>query len=544
MLSSKKDFQDCLEEIIRPLENYFIESKAGIKCGATGVQYGEETALLEAFARLLWGLAPLWAGKGDIKGFEEIYLEGIINGTDPNHKDYWGSLNDNKQRLVETAPIGLALMLAPEKIWYPLTKEQKENLRKWISEEVILKNSGNWLFFSVLVNIGLKNVGEEYDRQQIEEHLKRIDGFYVGGGWYTDGPSKRKDYYIPFAMHFYGLIYAKVMEKEDPERSRVFKERAKLFAKDFIYYFADNGASVAFGRSLTYRFAQVCFWSACIFAGIEPFPMGVMKGIISRHLEYWLNQPIFDNGGILTVGYAYPNLNMSEGYNAFGSPYWALKAFLILALDDDHEFFKAEPLPLPELDSLHVMKEAEMVIQRIGGYVTLLPVGQSVEWLMVHKAERYSKFAYTSEYGFSVPRSYDMIDSAGTDSMLTFIKDGICRVRNECKEYHVEDDGTVYSKWSPYNGIDVETYIIPTPTGHIRKHIIESTEDVIAYDCAFATPDEDGTISGDGENVVITCVPNTNLIYSNPTTMKAIKYELKKGKTAIETIVDYPVIQK
>ena len=63
--------------------------------------------------------------------------------------------------------------------------------------------------------------------------------------------------------------------------------------------------------------------------------LGRDEGDCARHLDYWMKQPIFDNGGILTVGYTYPNLLMSETYNAPGSPYWALR-LCILDLPDDH----------------------------------------------------------------------------------------------------------------------------------------------------------------------------------------------------------------
>ena len=336
------------------------------------------------------------------------------------------------------------------------------------------------------------------------------------------------------------------MEKEDEQNSRKFKERAMLFAQDFIYWFSSDGSALAFGRSLTYRFAQCCFWSACVFAGIEPFPMGVMKGIIVRNLEWWMSKPIFDNGGVLTVGYAYPNLNMAEHYNAFGSPYWALKSFLILALPDDHEFFSTEALPLPQLDKIRVIPGARMVIQRFDDNVVALTAGQWAKWNPTHCANKYSKFAYSSKYGFSIPRSVAAIGQAGADSMLAFQVDGTIFMRRKCEEYSIQDDGSIYSRWSPFAGIDVETLIIPTEDGHIRKHKVNVEYDCIAYDCAFATANQDeGSIfsvgeNGEaGENVSVKCEPNTNLI--NPYSfMNAVKYTLAKGTHTIETKVVYP----
>lgn len=540
MLHTKKDFIECLAKIVNPVKDYYTEGKAGIKCGSTGVQYGEEIALLEGFARVLWGLSPFWCGGGDIEGFDKIYAEGIANGTNPEHSEYWGDITDYSQRMVEAAAIGYALFMAPEKVWEPLTDEQKKNFSKWlykINEVGCPEN--NWKFFVIFANIGLKNVGEKYSQENINEAIEQINQMYIGNGWYSDGITDQIDYYIAFAMHFYGLIYAKVMEKEDPENSRIFKERAMKFAQDFIYWFDENGSSVAFGRSLTYRFAQCCFWSACVYAGIKPFSMGIMKGLIVRNIDYWMNCDIFDNGGILSIGYEYPNLIMSEGYNAYGSPYWALKAFLILSLEDDHEFFKVNAEPIPKLDNLRIIKEAKMVIQRQYGYPVMLTGGQWVNWGMKYIAEKYSKFAYSSRYSFCVSSENTCISSIASDSMLVFEINDQFYMRRKCETTEISDDGTLHSEWSPFPGIMVNTHIIPTDGGHTRKHIISSAFDCVVYDGAFATPDDSGDIEGDGEKTTIMCAPNINLS-NNLTSVKAIKYNIKKGDNLIETTVRYP----
>lgn len=540
MLKSKKDFCECLESILLPLEKYYSTDCAEMKCGANPAWYGEKTSRMEGFARPLWGLVPMWCGGKKTGNFEELYLKGISAGTDPKSGEYWGELTDYDQKIVECAAIGLALVLTPDKIWDPLSKKEKDNFSSWLRKINSVKvPDNNWRFFSVLVNLGLKNVGEEYDKENIKEAIEAYHSFYLQNGWYTDGHSDQIDYYISFAIHFYSLIYAKVMEKEDPENSNIFKERAMLFARDFIYWFDENGGAIAFGRSLIYRFAQCAFWSACVFAGIEPYPLGVMKGIISRNLEFWLSQPIFDNSSILTLGYGYSNINMTEEYNSFASPYWALKAFLILALDDNDEFFEAEPLAFPKLDTLHTIAEARMVIQHINGSATALTAGQWGGFEMVHRPEKYSKFAYSSKYAFSVPRSYYSCEEMAPDSMLAFCRDGIYHIRKKCIEYKINTDNTIYSKWQPCKGIEAETVIIPTDYGHIRKHKIVSDEECTAYDCSFASDGELGEVIGNGENVVIRCAPNTNLM-KPLTKMKAVKYNIKKGITYLETTVVYP----
>ena len=135
-----------------------------------------------------------------------------------------------------------------------------------------------------------------------------------------------------------------------------------LFMGLGLYWFASDGAALPYGRSLTYRFSQSAFWSALAYAGVEPFSIGEIKGLILRNLR--IKQPIFDSNGLLTIGYRYPNLLMAENYNAPGSPYWALKTFLILALPEDHPFWQAEELPLPALKEKVVQKSPRFIICR------------------------------------------------------------------------------------------------------------------------------------------------------------------------------------
>ena len=232
---------------------------------------------------------------------------------------------------------------------------------------------------------------------------------------------------------------------------------------------------------------------------------------------------------------------MAEFYNAFGSPYWAFKSFLFLALDEDHEFFKAEALPLPELEKQKTIPVAYMTMQRVNGYAVALTGGQYTTWSMSHSPEKYSKFAYSSRYGFSVSRTTDCMYGALPDNTLAFDIDERIYYRTRCIEHSMTEDGSHYSKWSPCRGIMVETTLIPTENGHIRRHTVNCDFDCTAYDTTFSTPiGGGGEIHGEmGEEVLIACEPNTNLIYPK-TEMKAVKYNFKKGVNTVETVIVYP----
>nr|QGT51256.1 hypothetical protein Firmicute1046_3320 [uncultured Firmicutes bacterium] len=556
--NTKQDWQDLLGKLLLPLQAHYSQQGAHLMLGASGATYEARTISMEAFARPLWGLVPLWAGGGGLSDFEKQYRRGIAAGTNPQSAEYWGDLHDYDQRMVEMAALGYALLLAPEKVWEPLSAEERKNLNNWLLQiNSYNSHDNNWKFFAVLVNAGLAHVGGVYSQEAIEFGLKAIESYYIGDGWYSDGKDGCKDYYISFAIHFYSLIYAKTMRNLDSARSEVYLERARQFAQDFVYWFAEDGSAVPYGRSMTYRFAQAAFWSACVYAEAEVFPIGVLKGILLRHIGDWMDAPIFDNGGVLTIGYRYPNLNMSEFYNAPGSPYWALKTFAVLALPDEHPFWSVQPMPLPKLDAVKTLKQADMVAQRCADMVNLYPVGNFQPPGFVHMAEKYSKFVYSSRFGFSVQRSGRTLEEAAPDSMLAFEVDGYIYVRRGVTEGVLENNA-IKTVWSPLRGITVRTEIILTAKGHIRRHEITSEFACRAYDCGFAVANDgeqgfeqkaDGgsalarnhresckVDSETGSGIVFRAVPNTNLMNAM-TSIPAVCYEIKEGHCEVETVI-------
>lgn len=557
MFGSKKDFSKLLFSILNPLKDKYTPSHALLDLGSHRTWYPERAARMESFARPLWGLVPYFAGGYSDKVFEEIYIDGIKNGSDPENDDYWGECEDMDQRFVEMAAIAYALLICPQKLWEPLDCKTKDNLANWlyqINEHTVCNN--NWILFRILVNSALRMVDKKYSEEHIISDFKRIDEFYLGDGWYKDGG--KKDYYVSFAIHYYSLIYAHAMNSVDKQRCDIIKDRAMTFAKTFIYWFADDGEAVPYGRSLTYRFAQCAFWSACLLADIHPFSVPVMKGIISRHLMCWLkNEDIFDNGHILTVGYKYSQLHMAEHYNAPGSPYWALKAFAFMVLPDEHEFWKAEAEPIPELDKFKKIEKADMLLSRYNGNVTMYPAELIKNYANGQMQAKYTKFAYSTLFGFSVPRSNNSLAESAPDSSLVFDIDGLIFQRRTNISCTVNDDNIIL-KWSPFTGIDVTTTITPAEYGHTRKHIVTSQYDCTAYDCGFAVSAMDGdevnymaenrkasvvnihskcvVESESGEGEIINASPNTNLMYPK-TVIPSIKYEIKKGTNEFETYI-------
>ncbi len=543
-IKTRQDFADIMLDIIEPLKKYYSPTKSWLNLGATSAHYPEEAAWVEGFSRPLWGLGSYWAGGSSDKEWEDIYVQGLISGSDPESPEYWTDCVPYDQKLVEMAAMSYTILWNEDKILGRMTEKQKSNLFAWLSQ--INNNpchSCNWRFFHVLVNMALKKAGVEYDVKGMEESLVFLEDCYAGDGWYLDGINGPADYYVPFAMHFYGLVYAIFMKDCDPERCQRFIDRAMIFGKNFAYWFAENGGAMPYGRSQTYRFAQASFYSACVMAKIEPIPLAQMKGIIFRHLNYWLERPIFDHDGVLTIGYEYPNLTMAESYNAPGSPYWALKLFACLVLPEDDEFWKIDMAPLPEFENIKTFKEGKLVIQRTkDGHAVSFPLGLQMGHVHKHMEEKYSKFAYSTKYGFSVMHTPFNFNEAAPDSVLSFEIDGHIFIRRTIDGGYVED-GKVISDWSPFAGIKVHSEIVPTESGHIRQHVIESEYDCVAYDSGFAVPVGDNScvvkcLEGNGEELVRRADPNTSMMFSK-TDIPTVKYTIKKGRNVIKSEVRY-----
>ncbi len=561
-LESKQDFRNWMHKILDPLKPLYSEGGARLRLGDSGVTYPQVSIEMEAFSRPLWALVPFWAGGGEDPEFEDIYVRGLSGGTDPFGGEYWGGFTDYDQRFVEMAAIASGILFAPEKVWEPLSREAKGNLAQWLYgiNEYIIPDC-NWQFFMILVNAALRKQGCRFSQEKLDSGLEKIESYYLGDGWYRDGGSAQKDYYISFAMHYYGLLYAAAMEKEEPERCLRFKERAEIFARDFIYWFDENGAALPYGRSLAYRFGEAAFWSAYVFAGLKDIPAGVVKGILARHLSWWDQQKICDRDGVLTIGYTYPNLIMAERYNAPGSPYWGMKSLLCLALPDNHEFWRAKAEPLPGLKTVKMLKQADMLVHRMGKDVMAYPAGVCEKYGHGHVPEKYSKFVYSTRFGFSVARSQIVLHENAPDSALAFVIDGddYVFVRKVSLSFEVRPD-RVISTWQPFPGIMVTSTVIPEDEGHRRVHEIESAYGCTVYDCGFSVEkftegyeqkaegagafvrfkDMGCEVRGNGpkaKGVVIEADPNTNVLYPNGS-IPAVAYRVEKGeKVTVETVV-------
>jgi len=496
-LETYSDCRGALQELVKPYEGLLSPGGARVESGPPGATFRDSAAGMEGFARLLWGLVPYVAGGNKYRLWDTV-LEGLANGVNPEHQEYWGQPGDYDQLLVEMAVIAYAICAIPEKIWEPLSGKVKTDLLRWLSFINTRKIPDcNWIFFRILVNSALKKLDSQYfDDQKFKRSLELVERCYLGGGWYNDGfPEARRarDYYIPWAFHYYGLILAACCAEIIGDRAQVYLERASAFALDFLYWFAADGSALPYGRSLTYRYAAGAFWAALAFADCQALPWGRIKGLYLRHLRWWFKQPFFSETGLQSVGYRYPNLHMAERYNSPNSPLWALKAFIVLAVPEDHGFWRAEEQPLDKEESVHAQPHLGFIISdsEETGHLFALNAGQ---WTPGesnehnHMAEKYSKFAYSAYFGFNVATDTYGVDKLGHDNMLLVSRgDRFYRYRMQTFDHYASAD-RLCSSWEPFEGMRITTCLCLQGAWSVRLHHVESSFDFSSVEGGFALP--------------------------------------------------------
>ena len=490
-LRSRQDLIDAAMALIRPTLRYLTSGKSRLMLPGASAHYDEGIAGMEGFSRVLFAVIALLAGKApEAEPVWALWKEGMLHGVDPEHPEYWGDIGDYDQRMVEMAAWGLGLALAPDRFFHELPPEGREHLIRWLDQiNRYDMPPNNWKFFRVMVNAGFLAAGYPADEAMLDADLAELESHYTRDGWYFDAPSQR-DYYTIWAFHFFGLIYSRVMSDRDPERCARFREQARQMMPRFACWFDGSGRALPYGRSLTYRFAQCDFWAAAALSGTvaEGFDYGVIKGFLLRNLRFWLSRPILDRDGLLTVGYGYPNATAAEGYNAPGSPYWGMKAFIILALPAEHPFWQAEEKPYaPPLRFRDEPVRLLLTRDAANSQVIAFTAGNHASTHM-HEDEKYEKFAYSTHFAFSVTKEAGTLEKGAFDSMLAVKRAGkdLWHVRSGCDSFSVEED-RVCCVWRPMEGVAIETTLIPvTGFWHIRKHVIRTDFALEAAEAAFA----------------------------------------------------------
>lgn len=337
--------------LLRSAHRYGSEDHANIRLPGANSAYGPRSDALEAFARTF--LLASFRMAGDPQGtgwIADWYARGLDAGTNPANEDRWPTPGELGQAKVEAASLAVGLALTRDVLWDKLPERVQAQLIAWF-ETVIGEEYPpiNWVWFQIVVETFLAGVGGRYSDGDIDAGLAIHDSLYRGHGWFADGPERAYDHYVGWAFQVYPQLWA-LMAPDDPRvQARKVRDGERLadFLDDAACLVGGNGAPLIQGRSLIYRFAAAApFWAGEL-SGHTRLSPGMSRRAASGMLDYFARRGAITEDGLLSIGWHGEFPGMRQSYSGAGSPYWAAKGFLGLALPADHRVWTAVEEPLP-----------------------------------------------------------------------------------------------------------------------------------------------------------------------------------------------------
>ncbi|MFJ3711497.1 DUF2264 domain-containing protein [Streptomyces sp. NBC_01387] len=435
---------------------------------------------LEGYARSFLLAAFRIAGAGgDVDPrLVERYAQGLATGTDPDSREAWPKLTECSQQMVEAASVAVALHETRPWIWDKLDTRVQERVVDWFSGFVGHRTwDNNWRLFQVVSEQFLASVGAPYSQSDIDGGLDRIEDWYVGDGWYTDGDGRNFDYYIGWALHLYPLLWSR-MAGEDPEtgRTKVYRERLGQFLDGYQHFFGTDGAPVHQGRSLTYRYAALApVWMGAL-ADCTPLSPGRTRRLASGTMRHFAERGVPDERGLLTLGWYDTFLPTTQPYSGPASPYWASKGFLGLLLPADHPTWTAreQALPIEESDQYTALPAPGWLLHgtRDDGIVRLVNHGSDHNPPQGEGEDdpHYATFGYSTA---TAPESAPHARERAVDNHLALIgPDGTPSRRRRI--HPLTCSGRTASSWYEDAGSRVETTSVLHGPWEIRVHRVDA----------------------------------------------------------------------
>lgn len=532
---------------------------------------GYQFSHTEQIIRPLWGLGPILSHRQGQLMYRDIdvvrwFQKAITAGSDVQSPYYWGKglpedmgSNFYNQMKTELCGLMIAFVTAKAQLWDTLADDEQKQIGDWVLEisekayRVCWPNNHVW--FIVLNMLALRKLGLPYNRSIVDEGIARLDGMYMDNGWYKDGDEGRYDYYIPWAHHFYPLLWMMLEDEAEPgyaERKRKYVERTNAFLQYYLYFFDSTGAHVPFGRSLAYRYAVTSLLPLAVYQGCEIDP-GLARAVTLRNIDFF-RQAGAEDGKRIVPGYTYPNVNMIERYMSDGAPYWSSKAFLALLFAEDHPFWTApaRKLPIEEGDFLHqievpgvnLMLQGEAAGSGVTLYNNCMMYNYGIKFN--DTAALYGKFAYNSRVGFGMSTR----ENVSLDSMIGLeTPDGQLTSHRYRFEDLGERDGVLYSRQVPFSNDGstvIKTALLPLKGGfHVRVHQVTLSQSYVVLEGGFSIgkPSDYECISQGGDWIGYGTEAGNSWfrIYGNRNELKRNAQEIHPSMHLMYPLAKYPV---
>lgn len=321
-----------------------------------------KVVFMETFGRLMAGIAPWLAlsddGSDEAKQRKQLRdwaLASYRNAVDPSSPDYlcWGVSDQN---LVDAAYIAESFLRAYDTLWQPLDSLTK---RRYFQEFQRLRRIDppytNWLLFASTIESFLAKAGGGCDNFRVNMACRKVEEWYVGDGWYADGPVFAFDYYSSYVFHamyletLQAMIDAKVNTRIDYNKyfDRALK-RAQKYAIILERFISPEGTFPVIGRSTPYRLAAM--QPLALLAWYQKMPKELSNGQVRAALTQVIHrmfdhQNNYNQKGFLTIGFCGSQPETADWYTNNGSLYMTSLSFMPLGLPANHPFWTDAPQP-------------------------------------------------------------------------------------------------------------------------------------------------------------------------------------------------------
>ena len=455
--SPYRHWQDRARQLLKPLAALMEDGRAGRPLAGPARDHDAQADRVESFARPLCLAAHYLQSEPepDSSAFRERiavwFRRGLVIGTNPQHPQYWGPDASYHQHHVEMGLLSIALQIAPEQLWYPLTADEKAQVAGWLATargSGIVNNNHLFMSVHILEFLGKQGHGHRTDRTVITAHLNQLETMHRGGGWFEDGINQAFDHYNAYAFHFYGLWWARLHGSADPARADRWRAWARLFVRDYQHAFAASGEHPAFGRSMMYRFNAIAVFGLAVAEACTDLPPGRLRRLMTRNLDYFLDRPIQQEQGCLSFGFTDRFEALAEPYSCAGSPYWCAKGFSALLIPPTHALWTCpeEPLPAETGDFVHVIAPAGLLLRGVGGEVEIVNAGSMVSNTQLrYGAWKWSKTAYRTGVGFTLAAGAPATDWSLDNALTLRLDDGRVFGRHSTVAIEMTEDHVGYS---------------------------------------------------------------------------------------------------
>lgn len=365
LVDDRTYWSELLYKIAAPILSNMSEGKLQqdmlVELSPTWDGRDKRVTYMEAFGRTMAGVAP-WLTLPDDntpeglkrKQMREWALKSYAQAVDPDSPDYllW---RKEGQPLVDAAYIAESFIRAFDALWMPLDSLTKQ---RYIAEFQQLRRVDppytNWLLFSATIESFLRKARAQSDTYRIASALRKVAEWYVGDGWYSDGPEFAFDYYNSYVIQPMYVECLQIMTNSGKQKVWNIKggDYAKTIKRMQKYgiilerFISPEGTYPVFGRSIPYRMAV--FQPLAMLAWREELPEELSNGQVRAGLttvmkRMFSDERNFNEKGYLTLGFNGHQPNTSDWYTNNGSLYMTTLAFLPLGLPANHPFWTDPP---------------------------------------------------------------------------------------------------------------------------------------------------------------------------------------------------------